>query len=101
MESRPIKELLIILRDSLNDNSLSLGGLCILSNHLYHSKKINDKEHKFLKEYLLNNIPLTKNVIKIRMSNWNFTKPVYCYWWTEGHKEPRLKWLDKQIKKRN
>lgn len=100
MESRPIKELLIILKDSLN-NEFNSNGLCVLITFLYCRRIINEQEREKLREYLRKNIPFTKNVIKRRFLSWTFTKEIYCYWWTEGHKEPRLKWLDKQIKKRN
>jgi hypothetical protein len=86
-EVRPIKSLLIILRDNVEENLKT--GLCKLSDDLRRSKIITFKE--FDRLYLFIN---EKEPIKGRFKRTNFT-----WYWSPGEKEIRIQWLNYQIKK--
>lgn len=96
---RTIKELLVILRDYVIETDNFDSGLCIAKWDLYLEKKITLKELELLTDYLDENIPLTFNVIISRILDSDFRQPVVCHWWAVGKKEPRIKWLNKHIKK--
>ena len=87
---RPIKELLILLRDNAKVESTWFGlrkrinsGLCRELNFIAYKDMISPKEQFILFEYMRDNRP--KGTIA------NF------YWWEEGLWKPRLKWLNKLI----
>ena len=90
METRDIKELLILLRENINRISYTDRpyGICGLALILEKEGEI--KEHETIKVdfYLHENIPSTER-----------TNEGYVYWWPEGEIPPRLKWLNEQIEK--
>lgn len=80
---RSIKILLILLLSYIKEEEEFLG-MCLSASELRDFREISHEEHLSIKEYLKNN------------------KPVLCmgmvYWWNRGDKEPRIEWLEKQIK---
>lgn len=104
METRSMKELLIILRDNLEscfkkDNTL--GGMCATITYLKHHLIISVDEEYKLKGYLMDNKP--KNAIKRYKKYYeheaasNFISRLH--WWKPRAISPRIKWLNEQINK--
>jgi len=81
---RTIKELLIEMRE--NANHYIFSGLCSLNMSFFDRE-----EYDVMKKYIKRNRPLTWYTI--------FSLGLNVYWWKPGNKKPRIKWLDKQIKK--
>jgi hypothetical protein len=82
---RSIKELLIILRDNL-ENYFTYSysdGMCVAIKELREDHRILDNEMKMLYDYL--------NKIKKYEG--------YTYWFPPKEVAPRLKWLNQQIEK--
>ena len=97
---KTIKELLIIVRDNIQQDILFTDGICLETYRLHAENIIDYDEYYLLVEFLNNNTPLTKNVIIDRILELNFTKPLDAtYWWKYGDKKPRIKWLNKHIKR--
>lgn len=83
MKQRTIKELLILLRKYIVEQD-HFWGMCGEINEMYHFELISNKEYKILTNYSKNNKP--KNTF------------YDYYWWKEGYKQPRLDWIDEQLK---
>lgn len=97
METRSIKELLIILRDNLTKCiPTHADGLCNAILYLAMYTYISVEERHILTEYLYSHKPRLR--CKIRRIVYSNTHES-LYWWTPGYIKPRLKWLNKQINK--
>ena len=107
MKDRPIKQLLIIVRDNLkncfSEKPIPCGGICAAIHSLRtDSELITCSEARELEKYLEDNKPLNA---KTRILKYNeFAKDSIGYslqrhWWTPREIEPRIKWLNKQIDK--
>ena len=103
---RPIKELLIIVRDNadvyLTEERVS--GLCGLIYELCNTNDITHTEYSRLQNYLSANIPTNaKKRRRINFSNHPLNKDfdLNAFWWAPYSVAPRLKWLNKQIEKLN
>lgn len=86
---RNIKELLIYLRDHISKYGLGYlnvwdFGLCEVIDSLFLKDYILITEHVLLRSYLSRHAPKKKNGE---------------YWFPPRKKEPRIKWLNKQIEK--
>ena len=84
---KPIKELLEILLDRYENNSIYMiqwAGLCWAISRLYDDGVISEIEDSILTSYLYSNKP-----------EWAWSG----YWWTEGKVEPRVKFLKQLITK--
>lgn len=92
------KELILLLIETFTNRKYN--GLCITVDHLYNIEKISNNDRLVLKD-----------LIKLAKPN-IFEKRYYCtngmfkahskncaYFWTPGIKEPRIKWLNKQLDK--
>ena len=82
---RTTKELLILLRDEL-PNRIDDEGMCSVIQFMKFDRLISYDEMKLLEYYLIKNDPKTKHLNT-------------DYWWEEGDLAPRIKWLNKQIKR--
>ena len=101
---RPIKELLIILRDNLpkgikiNNNN---GGICSVIYQLSSYEIISAEEREILLNYLKNNKPPSavkrKKIYKGIVDPYGFL--LEDHWWKPRVVKPRLNWLNKQINK--
>ena len=87
METRDIKELLLLLVDYINSNDIETG-MCLCTTYMYKDNKITASERVSLFTFMDNNPP-----VHIKYFGTN------VFWWREGDKEPRLKWLNEQIAK--
>lgn len=99
METRSIKELLILLRESIRNDidknypsEMNGSGLCVHINHLYTKGKITSKEKFLLRDYLMTHKPK-----RVKYIGYNQYNPEY--WWPKYLKKPRLQWLTKHINK--
>lgn len=86
MKQRTIIQLLELLKENiLKDDTFS--GMCILVWHLGCSEIITLDEEFILEDYLEDNEPESvKN---------------QAYWFPYGEKQPRIDWINEQIKKLN
>lgn len=85
MEIRTIKELLEVM---LNNKQIFTHGLCAWAFNLFFKDIISLEELYVLKSYIKSNRPF------------NFNSLVgEAYFWKSGKLEPRIKWLNKHIKK--
>ena len=96
---RTIRELLTIVRDELNSYEDEFGGLCSFTFKLCIEDKITRKEYFILSSYLDDNIPFTLNTLRDRIITLSWSNPIIGFWWKEDAKQPRIKWLNKHIKK--
>lgn len=83
MKERTVKELLILLREYIVKQYI-FWGMCAEIREMYQIELISNKEFKILESYLKNNKP--KNTF------------YDDFWWKEGKKQPRLDWIDEQLK---
>lgn len=90
-DSRPIKELLTIIKDHANkwslEGKMKAGGLCHISTLTMQMGDITMNEHNFFLDYLYNNKPINKNT----------TTGMNAYFWKCQSLKPRINWLDKHI----
>ena len=91
-KNRGIKELLTLLKDEV-ETAHEFDGLCSSLFQLF----ISNKEIHDLKVFIRENRPFTLISYDPLGGIYLFTKG--SYWWKRGDKAPRLKWLDKMIKK--
>ena len=104
MGNRPIKELLIILRDNLEIcfiKDINNGGMCYAAYDLESTLIISNNEYHLLIKYLEDHKP--RNAYRRRK------KYLYIYdnkgfslrrhWWTPRVLKPRINWLNKEINK--
>ena len=88
---RSINELLQLLLDNIDQIRYDrIKGLCVLTNHLYGNSSLNRIEYETLIAYIYNNKPLNYR-----------TMSGHAYFWKEGKRPPRIKWLKKHIKRTN
>ena len=88
-EQRDIKELLILVRSKLLSRGLEdLRGLCGVVSELRGDLEINWKEGNDLKQYIYQHQPI----------NWR-TIVGLPFFWKPGRVKPRVKWLNKHIRK--
>ena len=104
METRPIKELLIILRDNLEDylKRYNYGGMCPVIWRLLKNDVINDWEENILQGFLEHNKPRNayirrKKEFPTHFDDAGFALPLH--WWTPRAVPPRMRWLNQQIDK--
>ena len=83
-QDRSIKELLELM---LEHQKLFGTGLCLWCDCLFFSNKISFSEMDKLNKYIKDNKPWT--------SIFRFS----AYYWSYGKIEPRIKWINKHIKK--
>jgi hypothetical protein len=88
---RTPKELFEILRDNIH---LLKRGLCVLVFTLWMRNIITHSEQRFLLHYIVTTKLFMKHV---RMQYLNGSHA--GYYWRCGKIKPRLKWINKQIKK--
>ena len=85
---RTIKELLELM---LENKQFFKDGLCVWSESMYFKKIITPFEYRRLMDYIDSNKPTF------------FENPRYyfsmSYYWKRGNINPRLKWIEKHIKK--
>lgn len=87
---RSINELLQLLLDNIDQIRCDgyIHGLCGVANHLFCDSSLNRTECETLIAYIYNNKPLNYRTIL-----------GYVYFWKEGERPPRIKWLKKHIKR--
>lgn len=85
METRTIKELLEVM---LNNQQIFTHGLCAWATDLFCKDIISLEELYTLRSYIKDNKPFNFNTL--------FGD---AYYWKSGKLEPRVKWLEKYIKK--
>ena len=96
-----IYSLLIILLEDIKDRGLDSNyylnggtltdrsGLCGIIYHLFRENKISFEDYKLLKMYVNKHIPIT-----------SIPRLLYTgYYWKPYEVKPRIKWLEKHIKK--
>ena len=74
-------------RKIIDKDSEDFTGMCTII--LYETD--NSKHREVLYRYLKYNVPITKRTLLNRDTG--------RFWWRMKDKEPRIKWIDKQIKK--
>ena len=82
MKTRSIKILLGLLKQRVKEDTNFLG-MCWNMDELFFNDIITSLEHDELDEYLTANTPKYHD----------------GYWWKQGDKAPRHRWLNKHIKK--
>lgn len=85
---RTLKELFIIMRD--NGDKLRTG-LCALSRELYYSDLISREEYSKLENYIADYRPSKRSKF--------YDPDETIYYWFPGEWQPRLDWINYQIKK--
>ena len=83
---RDIAILLNLVLDKINNGRYA--GLCIVVSELYEELAINESEGWLLQNYINNNKPF----------NWR-TVMYEDFFWKPYNDEPRIKWLEKHIKR--
>ena len=103
MENRPIKELLIILRNNLKRyfRDSNNGGMCSVAFDLSSNSIISIDEYKLLFEYLDDHKPRNAYRRKKLDSSLYDSKGFNLrrHWWTPCVLKPRINWLNKEINK--
>lgn len=79
-----MKDLLIKLREYIEDSDNIFTGMCLSVMLMESEKVINGKEFKELRKFI------AKEGKKEERSIGN-------YWWIDGDKKPRLQWLNEKI----
>jgi hypothetical protein len=102
METRPIKELLIIVRDNLEErmkNDPSNGGMCAVIYDLERAHLLTDDEREELLNYLKTHVPkcAKKYMDEHRFECDNMGFALGRHWFEPRSIPPRLRWLNKQI----
>jgi len=87
---RSIKELLQIM---LDNKELFQSGLCYWCNNLFHLEIINHSERIILQKYIANNRPSKYSSLKAYRNRFS------AYYWKREDIKPRIKWIEKHIKK--
>lgn len=91
---RPIKELLIIMRDNIGlFCKKKCVGLCDLTDILKDTGIISDAEESIIDRYVYNNAPKMYNVPTIYYIN----DALSSFNWPKYELQPRLEWLNEQI----
>lgn len=75
------------LRDFIEHDPEFTDGLCWALRRLYHGNQLTVYEFDLISKYLKQNKPdvIEKNI-------------TFGFWWKSNIKEPRLKWIDNQLK---
>ena len=89
---RPIKELLIILRDNIKQIKPN-EGICYVIYSMMCDGVITRREQLILNRYLRDHKPANA----FRREKMLTLSVDSNYWWTPGSVAPRLRWLNKQI----
>jgi len=87
--TRDLKELFELILENKEDFKT---GLCLWVGTMYRNNKICVFEEDLLSEYIHNNRP--KNLRLFLLG-----KNYQGFYWKSGKIEPRIKWIQKQIKK--
>lgn len=82
---RPIKELLLLLLKQIYDLN-TITGLCYTINSMKQFYIISLEERKILLDYIYENRPF--EIVGDKIAG---------YWWTEGHKTPRIYFVNELI----
>ena len=100
---RTTKELLIVVRDNLESTisrNIGVGGICTAINYLCRDDILTQEERNALFDYMDKNIP--RNA-RLRRKKYPLEKDTTFilsrHWWTPRSIPPRMKWLNKHIKK--
>lgn len=96
-ETGTIKELLEYLRQEIIsrlDNEY-LDGMCLIVDDMSLRSEFTSKERRLLMSYIQDNRPSMFNSWSAFVS----TITGQEYFWKQGELKPRIKWLDKHIKK--
>ena len=90
---RTLKELLIILRDSIKDEKYLVSGLCYEVEELIRKRKLTWEEHTTLKNFIKDNKP--------KRGQFGYVKKQehYSWYWILGQVAPRVRWLNYWIAK--
>ena len=91
METRSINNLLIILRDHIQNQESLNSGICLVINILCSKSIINFNEYNILTTFMSKNRPK-------RGEHYNKEYRNCSWWWPTGKKEPRIAWLNSKIK---
>lgn len=90
MGQKTLVELLILLRDLIISKPVI--GMCFGIEHLWLNDKITLNEKHILRDYILSHKPITfSTFVNITNRNW--------FWWGKFKKKPRIRYLNKHIKK--
>lgn len=87
---RTIKELLELM---LKNQAWFKFGLCHWARNLYYVNLITFKENQLLEDYIRDNRPSIFSSLEA------FKYTASGYFWKMGRIEPRIKWINKHIKK--
>jgi hypothetical protein len=91
MKTRSINNLLIIVRNHIQNQESLNSGICLEIDDLYSNGVITWDECTKLSGFMSKNRPMRgKHYVKNRQRS--------CWWWPRGEKEPRLAWLISKIK---
>jgi hypothetical protein len=90
MKERNIKELLQLMMDN---QGLFCAGLCVWTNILFYQSIISISECFILREYIKSNRPSMFSSFDA------FIHSIEGYYWKQGDIKPRIKWIQKHIKK--
>lgn len=92
------KDLILLLIETITKYRFT--GMCSAASHLYHSGKIDVNGYVYLKWLIKTAKP---NIFERRYyCKDGVFRPYsidFAYFWTPGIKEPRIKWLNKQLDK--
>lgn len=89
-KNRTIKELLQLM---LDEQHLFRSGLCSWANDIFYKSKMSFGEKEILTDYIKNNRPSMFSSIDA------FKNRKTSFYWKENNIEPRIKWINKHIKK--
>lgn len=92
MKTRTIKELLELM---LGHQNLFQTGLCSWASYLYSYSVISLKESHSLRNYIKSNKPDEFSSFDTFKQNITYSG----YYWKMGEIQPRIVWINKQIKK--
>ena len=82
-------EILIKIRNN-KDLLKDCNGLCNIAAYLHAGEILTQLEHGLFMEYIWRNRPFRARLLQLNQ---------YDFFWKPGYKKPRLKWLDKHIKR--
>ena len=91
MRTRSLNNLLIIVRDHIQNQKSIKNGICYEIENLNWGHVINRAEYNKLKVFMNENRPM-------RGVHCNKAQQGWSHWWPRGEKEPRIAWLNSKIK---
>jgi hypothetical protein len=83
----------------LNNQDYFYNGLCGWATGLYNNNKITYQERKSLEKYIADNKPSMFSSFERFICFIWVIKADSGYYWKPTHIEPRIKWINKHIKK--